>query len=93
MGLNSGQVLLDQLYPEATEAIARLGVLGHSHGHNHGLEALGPNVNAAWLAAGSIIVKEWLYRTSKCLSPYNRILRKTHTDSDRSPFSSHENCN
>lgn len=25
---------------------------------------LGPNINAAWLALGSIIVKEWLYRAS-----------------------------
>jgi len=38
-------------------------VHGHSHSHSH--SDLGPNVNAAWLAAGSIVVKEWLYRSSK----------------------------
>ncbi|KAL5689068.1 mitochondrial metal transporter [Aspergillus fumigatus] len=64
MGLNSGQVLLDQFFPEAAEAIAHSGVLGHGHSHAHGVQALGPNINAAWLAGGSIIVKEWLYRAT-----------------------------
>lgn len=35
--------------------------LGHSHSHG----AVVPDLNAAWLAGGSIIVKEWLYRTSR----------------------------
>lgn len=70
MGLNSGQILLGQIYPEAAEAIAHLGLAGHSHGHGHDLGGLGgPNVNAAWLAGGSIVVKEWLYRTSKFFGP------------------------
>ncbi|GFF63440.1 hypothetical protein IFM47457_00366 [Aspergillus lentulus] len=64
MGLNSGQVLLDQFFPEAAEAIAHSGVVGHGHSHVHGVQALGPNINAAWLAGGSIIVKEWLYRAT-----------------------------
>ncbi|TQB69349.1 hypothetical protein MPDQ_001969 [Monascus purpureus] len=64
MGLNSGHVLLGQLYPEAADAIGHLISVGHSHSHSHGLESLGPNVNAAWLAGGSIIVKEWLYRAT-----------------------------
>jgi divalent metal cation (Fe/Co/Zn/Cd) transporter len=42
------------------------GLLPHSHGHHHGGGDLGPNINAAWLAAGSIVIKEWLYRASKC---------------------------
>lgn len=79
MGLNAGEVLLNQFFPEAAEAIAHSGLLGHghSHGHSHGVEALGPNINAAWLAAGSIVIKEWLYRASKCLcsSLYIPILR------------------
>ena len=71
MGLNSGHVLLDQFYPEAAEFLAHvLGGLGHSHaGHGHGIESIGPNVNAAWLAGGSIVVKEWLYRSSKSTTP------------------------
>ncbi|KAL4787849.1 cation efflux family-domain-containing protein [Aspergillus varians] len=61
MGLNSGQVLLDQFFPEAAEAISHL-ELGHGHSHSHGV--LGPSIHAAWLAAGSIIVKEWLYHAT-----------------------------
>lgn len=73
MGLNSGQVLLDQFFPEAAEAIAHSGVLGHGHSHAHGAQALGPNINAAWLAGGSIIVKEWLYRASEYPRPEFQI--------------------
>ncbi|RAK80974.1 cation diffusion facilitator family transporter [Aspergillus fijiensis CBS 313.89] len=64
MGLNSGQVLLHQFYPGIAEAIAHVGALGHSHSHSHGVEALGPSIHAAWLAAGSIVVKEWLYHAT-----------------------------
>lgn len=67
MGLNAGQVLLDQFYPEAANVIAHAGVLGHGHSHSHGVEVLGPSIHAAWLAGGSIIIKEWLYRASKLL--------------------------
>jgi divalent metal cation (Fe/Co/Zn/Cd) transporter len=35
--------------------------LGHSHSHGTAL----PDLNAAWLAAGSILIKEWLYRASE----------------------------
>jgi divalent metal cation (Fe/Co/Zn/Cd) transporter len=72
MGLNAGQVLLSQFLPEAYEALAHWGFIvhGHSHGHSHGAETVGPNINAAWLAAGSIVVKEWLYRASKFLCPF-----------------------
>ncbi|KAE8139422.1 cation efflux family-domain-containing protein [Aspergillus pseudotamarii] len=61
MGLNSGQVLLDQFYPQAAEAISHL---GHGHSHSHGIDVLGPSIHAAWLAAGSIVVKEWLYHAT-----------------------------
>ncbi|KAE8152484.1 cation efflux family-domain-containing protein [Aspergillus avenaceus] len=68
MGLHSGQALLDQFYPEAAQAISQLEVLGHGHSHghshSHGVEALGPSIHAAWLAAGSIVVKEWLYHAT-----------------------------
>lgn len=65
MGLNASQALLGQFFPELAEMIAHSGVLGHSHGHAHGAGALGPSIHAAWLAAGSIVVKEWLYRASR----------------------------
>ncbi|KAL4753757.1 hypothetical protein BDW72DRAFT_13046 [Aspergillus terricola var. indicus] len=63
MGLNSGQVLLDQFFPEAAQAISHLD-LGHGHSHSHGVDVLGPSIHAAWLAAGSIVVKEWLYHAT-----------------------------
>ncbi|RDW61847.1 cation diffusion facilitator family transporter [Aspergillus mulundensis] len=62
MGLNSGQVLLDQFFPEAASAISHLD-LGHGHSHSHA-DILGPSIHAAWLAAGSIVVKEWLYHAT-----------------------------
>lgn len=66
MGLNAGQVLLAQFYPDVAETVAHSGILGHGHGHSHshGLEVLGPNIHAAWLAAGSIVIKEWLYHAT-----------------------------
>lgn len=67
MGLDATQTLLSQFAPEAFEALEHAGLLfhGHSHSHDHGAEVLGPNINAIWLAAGSIVAKEWLYRASK----------------------------
>lgn len=87
MGLNAGQVLLDQFYPEAADVIAHAGVLGHGHSHGHGVEMLGPSIHAAWLAGGSIIIKEWLYRASKLL--YLHSAQRTTNEAD---FESHENC-
>lgn len=66
MGLNAGQVLLAQFYPDVAETVAHSGILGHGHGHSHS-HGLGPSIHAAWLAAGSIVVKEWLYHASKCI--------------------------
>ena len=67
MGLNAIDAIYVQFFAE---------VMGnaHSHGlfpflrheHSHGVQL--PSLNAAWLAGGSILVKEWLYRASKFLS-------------------------
>ncbi|EGE86927.2 cation efflux family protein [Blastomyces dermatitidis ATCC 18188] len=66
MGLNAMEVLLTQFFPAVADCFAHLGLLGHghSHGHSHDHELLGPNINAAWLAAGSILVKESLYHAT-----------------------------
>lgn len=37
---------------------------GHGHGHSHSHTDLGPNVNAIWIALGSILIKEYLYRAT-----------------------------
>ncbi|OAL05675.1 hypothetical protein IQ06DRAFT_211016 [Phaeosphaeriaceae sp. SRC1lsM3a] len=64
MGWTALIALCQQFFPEAAETAARFGLLPHSHGHHHGADDLGPNINAAWLAAGSIVIKEWLYRAT-----------------------------
>lgn len=70
MGLNACEILYHEFLVDA----AASGAHGHSHGgifghsHSHNPADLGPNINAAWLAAGSIIVKEYLYRASMILS-------------------------
>ncbi|KAF3484007.1 mitochondrial metal transporter [Arthroderma uncinatum] len=68
MGLNAAEVILTQFFPDIAHAASHLGLLGHGHSHSHAHfptdQALGPNLNAAWLAAGSIVVKEWLYHAT-----------------------------
>lgn len=46
------------------DAHAAAQVAAHSHGHSHA--QIGPSLNAAWLAGGTVIVKEWLYQASEC---------------------------
>lgn len=62
MGLNACEVLYHQFFVDAAAAAGHGGMFGHGHSHNPA--NLGPNINAAWLAAGSIVVKEYLYRAS-----------------------------
>ncbi|KAL5117712.1 mitochondrial metal transporter [Pleosporales sp. CAS-2024a] len=64
MGWSALINLSQQFFPEAAEMASHWGLLPHSHGHHHGAEDLGPNINAAWLAAASIVIKEWLYRAT-----------------------------
>jgi divalent metal cation (Fe/Co/Zn/Cd) transporter len=46
--------------PFAADILEQLHFIGHSHSHTHQI----PNIQAAWLAGGSVLVKEWLYRAS-----------------------------
>ncbi|OCK81710.1 hypothetical protein K432DRAFT_294878 [Lepidopterella palustris CBS 459.81] len=65
MGYTAIIALCQQFFPNFAEAAAHLGLMGHSHhGHSHSHTDLGPNINAAWLAGGSILIKEWLYRAT-----------------------------
>jgi cation diffusion facilitator family transporter len=64
MGWAALIALCQQFFPDFAEAAAHWGLLPHSHGHSHSHGDLGPNINAAWLAGGSIIIKEWLYRAT-----------------------------
>ena len=63
MGQHACTALYSQFFAEAISAAGHShGIMGHSHSHS--AAAIIPNINAAWLAAGSIVVKEWLYRAS-----------------------------
>lgn len=71
MALQSGMALYSQFFVDAAAAAAEhVHDHGeHSHawydiGHSHSAEAMIPNLNAAWIALGSIAVKEWLYRAT-----------------------------
>lgn len=67
MGLNSCEILYHQFFADVVVSAdhSHGGIFGHSHSHSHSSVDLGPNINAAWLAAGSIVVKEYLYRASE----------------------------
>lgn len=58
--------LSQQFFPELAHILSHIGIFEHAHhhGHSHGGANLGPNINAAWLAGGSIVIKEWLYRAT-----------------------------
>ena len=78
MGWAGVMALCQQFIPGFEEVAGQLGLLHLGHGHDHSHTDLGPNLNAAWLAAGSIAVKEWLYRASKYKSlKLDRGLRNT----------------
>lgn len=64
IGLQAIMALCQQFFPEIADILTKLEIFGHGHSHHHGAEDLGPNINAAWLAGGSIIIKEWLYRAT-----------------------------
>ncbi|KAL1954491.1 hypothetical protein VTO42DRAFT_1102 [Malbranchea cinnamomea] len=66
MGFNALEVIASQFFPELAHTAAEFGLLGHGHSHSHihAHEHIGPHINAAWLAGGSIIIKEWLYHAT-----------------------------
>lgn len=66
IGLQALMALSQQFFPEIAHVLSHIEIFEHAHhhGHSHGSTDLGPNINAAWLAGGSILVKEWLYRAT-----------------------------
>ena len=67
IGLQSVLALSQQFFPEIAHFLSHTGIFEHLHDHGHhhgGGDFTGPNINAAWLAGGSIIIKEWLYRAT-----------------------------
>lgn len=79
IGVQALTALAMQFAPGFADLLSHLAFLGHSHSHGggdehvHGVaETIGPNINAAWLAGGSIIVKEWLYRSTNKIAQEKR---------------------
>lgn len=64
IGLQAVMALAQQFFPAIFDMLSHVGLFSHGHHHHHGADDLGPNINAAWLAAGSILIKEWLYRAT-----------------------------
>jgi cation diffusion facilitator family transporter len=73
-GIMMGWGSLDSLYAHFfldPSVVAEMAAHGHGHGHghhhhhHHGIGAEGPSLHAAWLAAGTVAVKEWLYHASE----------------------------
>jgi hypothetical protein len=62
MCLNSCEILYAHFFLDAHAAAE---VAAHAHGHSHSHGAAAPSLHAAWLAAGTVIFKEWLYQASK----------------------------
>lgn len=61
MCVNSCELLFAHFFLDA-HAAAEMAM--HSHGHSHS-HAVGPSIHAAWLALGTVVLKEWLYQASK----------------------------
>ncbi|KAG9234257.1 cation efflux family-domain-containing protein [Amylocarpus encephaloides] len=61
MCLNSCEILYAHFFLDA-HAAAEAAIHAHGHSHSHG--AVGPSLHAAWLAAGTVVLKEWLYQAT-----------------------------
>ncbi|KAL5612830.1 uncharacterized protein BROUX77_002986 [Berkeleyomyces rouxiae] len=60
--------LLEQI---GLDAAAMGGILAHAHDHGHSHShggSGGPSLHAAWLAAGTIAIKEWLYHKTMAVA-------------------------
>lgn len=68
MCISSMQSLYAHLFLDAAAAAEMLAHgHGHSHGHSHS-PAEGPSLHAAWLALGTVLIKEWLYRATMAVA-------------------------
>ncbi|TQS31451.1 hypothetical protein Golomagni_08265, partial [Golovinomyces magnicellulatus] len=63
MGWESAISLYGHFNPEGAHQIFEHVGHGHSHSHSHSDMGI-PSLHAAWLAAGTIAIKEWLYHAT-----------------------------
>lgn len=82
LGWHSCELLYSQFFVDAAASVVEHshdhggGIFSHSHSHNPADMGI-PSVHAAWIAGGSILVKEYLYRASKSRFTYKRELELT----------------
>lgn len=62
MCINSCELLYAHFLLDAQAAAE---VAAHAHGHSHSHSHDAPSLNAAWLALGTVVIKEWLYQASQ----------------------------
>lgn len=68
MGWSSAVAFITNLGVDPS-ILGELAHVGHSHSHGHGHDHGGvPSMHAAWLAAGTVVIKEWLYQASRLFS-------------------------
>ena len=78
LGWHSCEILYSSFFMDVAAAAADQAHHGHDHAHTHGVGSIFshshshnpadmgiPSIHAAWIAGGSIVVKEYLYRASK----------------------------
>ncbi|KAI6092346.1 cation efflux family-domain-containing protein [Hypoxylon rubiginosum] len=63
MGYGSLLTLYGHFFLDPVSATEFLAHAGASHGHEHATDAV-PSLHAAWLAAGTVAIKEWLYHAT-----------------------------
>ncbi|AGO13034.1 AaceriAFL128Cp [[Ashbya] aceris (nom. inval.)] len=68
IGWSSLYSILGPVVPHALLELAA--THSHSHAHTHDLT----NINAAWIAGGSIILKEWIFRATR------KVAQETHSN-------------
>ncbi|KAI0879593.1 cation efflux family-domain-containing protein [Hypoxylon argillaceum] len=61
MGYGSLLTLYGHFFLDPATAVE---LASHAHGHSHDHGSTLPSLHAAWLAAGTVAVKEWLYRAT-----------------------------
>lgn len=61
MGYGSLLTLYGHFFLDAAAAVE---LASHAHGHDHGAASALPSLHAAWLAAGTVAIKEWLYHAT-----------------------------
>jgi len=68
IGFAAITALFEQFCPSLTATLLAWGLLSHDQDGDDGLDQV-PSLNAAWVAAISILAKEWVYRASKFQYP------------------------